>query len=985
MTTNRIPRVCPDPGLQITYEPPEKVSHDQPYERELTDFELDHGGFPSTPPPTRVSRKRPRLLDRVRQRRAARLAATQLPQPKSSDEVEPSAGKDVLVDDEWPPFPDDLPEADQPYKADHPAQPTPVANAAPQGESVGSPSRPSPTIAAPVVTPSAGAPSTALGSAEKLIPAVTCAAPEVDTRPAANDPMRDRNQHVDALAGSLPIAPATASSNVQPVEVVHAVNEHQVGIDPEWLQLFLDLGRARKRRSVPLTLADGSSVPSWPTRSGLVCLATAPDGSFTPPRFGQTLSRVCFAIHLAVMFQKRVHVYLAFDWLADMVWGTGTARPRHWRGRLRSTIETLARLQLPVRSRTADGIQIECLFEQTIEDEWGWRIRVSRCYLGRLAAAVQEDGTLQIVRRHVKVDAKVTKRERQALIDTGDPRYQLYGRKELDEAVRVNRQRERETSVSCQALAKAKRYIQIPVAAFLGDPQPVRKHGPLAATLFRERSRQEGVTASKVPAWSGPTTIQCPHLNAEATYIAFAANVTRRGRGYKLATWARLYEWWAGDSVSPRQFLDIVARSVETLGLIALAIAPGDLWYTLDELRTAPANVLDRVHLRFYATQEDWVTRWCDAFGWRPLMRQTPGEKRGVRGTELEEIAPLVRERGVAAVAKALNLDPSNLSKALAGKRSLAADTTARLRAHLLGSFPSGGTGPGTIFGGCTSMLDYALAYHRLGWAVIPMMRPNGPQKRPLVSYKPYYRQRPSVDQIREWWDQWPDAGIALVLGPQSGVMAIDVDGKVAYDVLIQHLGAEPVAPRSMSGSGDPYRMHFYFRHPDLKTIAKFTPWLKQLEFRGHTGLLVLPPSPHRSGNTYAWAEGRSIEDVALPPVPDAVLKELQNRLMKPAIESRAVKNVSTPTRRRGGIVFSGLGKVAADTHAFLSGKYCHSEGERNPRLFTAACDLCGRGYAIEKVEELLLAGLEITDDEHRRECVNSIGSAYSVPRRPGR
>ena len=221
---------------------------------------------------------------------------------------------------------------------------------------------------------------------------------------------------------------------------------------------------------------------------------------------------------------------------------------------------------------------------------------------------------------------------------------------------------------------------------------------------------------------------------------------------------------------------------------------------------------------------------------------------------------------------------------------------------------------------------------------------------------------------------QLPEAGVALVLGPVSNLYVIDVDGREAHDVLMERLGSEPQAPKAVSGSGLPYRYHLYFLHPDLATKAKATPWHPNLEFRGYRGIIVAPPSRHRSGNRYAWAPGRSPNDLALPPVPLPILQSLRtSKWTKPCRASvsgskKPVKGVNASSR----------------TLAFLSGKY--AEGPHwNQKLFHAACDLCGRGMPLEMAKSLLLAGALPWNRGEEETARRTIQSAFSQRRQPGR
>ena len=92
--------------------------------------------------------------------------------------------------------------------------------------------------------------------------------------------------------------------------------------------------------------------------------------------------------------------------------------------------------------------------------------------------------------------------------------------------------------------------------------------------------------------------------------------------------------------------------------------------------------------------------------------------------------------------------------------------------------------------------LDYALAYARLGWAVLPVWsvdahgqcrcgRANNEQghkagKHPQSQLVPHGHQDATTDaeRIRSWWSTDPDAGIGVSLA-DSGLLALDIDPTV--------------------------------------------------------------------------------------------------------------------------------------------------------------------------------------------------------------
>ena len=272
-----------------------------------------------------------------------------------------------------------------------------------------------------------------------------------------------------------------------------------------------------------------------------------------------------------------------------------------------------------------------------------------------------------------------------------------------------------------------------------------------------------------------------------------------------------------------------------------------------------------------------------------------------------------------------------------------------------------------------------ALDYVRRGWSVFPIKPAS---KRPLVKWKPFQGELPSESELLDWWDQWPDAGLAVALGPFSGVLAIDVDGQSAHEELIGRLSPLPMTPTVKSGNPDPHRMHLFFKHPaNLETRAKATPWHDQLEFRGHGGYIVLPPSVHKSGQRYAWLSGRSLEDVPLATLPDAIVEALKQEAQRrrPPAAARRLR-----VSRGVGFRIRLLHGISIDTRTFLSGRY--ADGPLwNQKLFRAACDLAGCGYDSNHATELLLAGARPSSPKEQQEAVATIKSAFSKPRTPAR
>jgi hypothetical protein len=271
-----------------------------------------------------------------------------------------------------------------------------------------------------------------------------------------------------------------------------------------------------------------------------------------------------------------------------------------------------------------------------------------------------------------------------------------------------------------------------------------------------------------------------------------------------------------------------------------------------------------------------------------------------------------------------------------------------------------------------------AYRYACLGCSIVPQMPGH---KMPLVKWKRYQEERPSAHQLADWFYQWPNAGIAVVLGRVSGLFAIDCDGEEAHRVLIERVGDILDAPKSRSGSGEKYRYHLFYKAPDLPTNARYTPWHRKLEFRGDNGIVVLPPSLHKSGNRYRWVKQRSLLTSPLPEIPAVVKDALRDKHAKTRlVEAGPPRQVNVANRN----AVLALPDLCLSTRLFLMGEFAALEGWNN-RLFNAACDLEANGVSLDVAAELLLSGARPATQEDQSAAERTIASAYSIRRSRGR
>ena len=153
-----------------------------------------------------------------------------------------------------------------------------------------------------------------------------------------------------------------------------------------------------------------------------------------------------------------------------------------------------------------------------------------------------------------------------------------------------------------------------------------------------------------------------------------------------------------------------------------------------------------------------------------------------------------------------------------------------------------------------------AKSYAGLGLSVIPI---KAQSKQSLVTWKSYQSEPPSIDQVQAWWDQSPEAGVAIVCGQVSGVLVLDIDTD-------QKLGSDfpiPPTPMVVTGSGG---RHYYFSAPSelyrIPTVNLRSHCNLDGEIRGDGAYVLAPPSVHPSGQCYEWEIPLDEVDLAEPP-----------------------------------------------------------------------------------------------------------------------
>jgi hypothetical protein len=177
------------------------------------------------------------------------------------------------------------------------------------------------------------------------------------------------------------------------------------------------------------------------------------------------------------------------------------------------------------------------------------------------------------------------------------------------------------------------------------------------------------------------------------------------------------------------------------------------------------------------------------------------------------------------------------------------------------------------------SLLDYALRYSNLGWAVLPLHHIvdgacscgradcKSPGKHPRTSNGVTGASK-DHKTIRGWWGEWPEANIGIAMGKVSGVWALDVDprhgGDESLSDLIDAHGKLPDSNDAVTGGGG---SHHVFRY--TRPVGNRTNIMPGLDSRGDNGYIVVEPSVHLSGTAYAWDLTDPLEGYQAVDAPD--------------------------------------------------------------------------------------------------------------------
>jgi len=228
------------------------------------------------------------------------------------------------------------------------------------------------------------------------------------------------------------------------------------------------------------------------------------------------------------------------------------------------------------------------------------------------------------------------------------------------------------------------------------------------------------------------------------------------------------------------------------------------------------------------------------------------------------------------------------------------------------------------------TMLSKALKYlNLLHYSVFPVSQ----EKKSLIKWEKYQKQLPTEDEVKGWWQKWPDANIGIVTGIISGIAVIDLDDiEIAKEALQDLIPDSMVFPIAKTPSGGE---HWYFTCVDGK-IRNNSRIVPGADLRANGGYVVAPPSITGNGKGWRWVDKLRPDLLALPYLPESYLTYIYNSINSSIYKEGLENNKSVL-----------VSKVSSNQQMFI-------EGRRDEDLFHVANCLLKSAMPEQEVSQVL-------------------------------
>jgi hypothetical protein len=260
--------------------------------------------------------------------------------------------------------------------------------------------------------------------------------------------------------------------------------------------------------------------------------------------------------------------------------------------------------------------------------------------------------------------------------------------------------------------------------------------------------------------------------------------------------------------------------------------------------------------------------------------------------------------------------------------------------------------------------LDYALAYARRGWPVLPLHRPGNPIRGKLAkgteaaTARGFYDATTDAQRIQAWYAQDPQQGVGIVPGG-AGLLALDPDtkdgkqGPEQLQALQDRLGVQlpqTLVQRTPSGAA-----HLMFRLPEgtPELGNSVLPDCPHVDIRAHKGYIAAEGTATAAGE-YQWLDWCPLED-GDPEIADApqwlvdLLVQINTAMQRPVSNTQALHIAPALMQAGQGIDIDSL---PSELRTLVRDGV--REGQRSDQFHHTVGWLKDRGYTLPQVVELL-------------------------------
>jgi len=162
--------------------------------------------------------------------------------------------------------------------------------------------------------------------------------------------------------------------------------------------------------------------------------------------------------------------------------------------------------------------------------------------------------------------------------------------------------------------------------------------------------------------------------------------------------------------------------------------------------------------------------------------------------------------------------------------------------------------------------LEAALEYLARGWAAIPLCPPDHagcseehvarcscPGAEPIFPWEAYRERLPRATELQLFWTRNPHSNVGVLLGRVSQLVAVEVEGPEAGDLLAQLLPGPLPPTLGFVIPGGGRRLLFAIPPTLVVPRRRLDGPGCHVEVLGEDTCTALPPSSHPNGEVYSW------------------------------------------------------------------------------------------------------------------------------------